>query len=83
MKPKAQTVLPRLTIGDLLAMKWIDVNERLPAAHQCVLVACPGTDDPVWIGYLDGESWRYMDGLLASGVTHWMELPEPPTERKT
>jgi hypothetical protein len=33
--------------------------------------------EPVWLGYLDGDTWRIVDGLPAS-PTHWAQLPGGP-----
>lgn len=60
---------------------WHDTREEMPDADMTVLVHCPPSDDPVWLGYFDGETWRNVAGedLGAEFVTHWMDLPEPPT----
>ena len=62
-------------------VQWFDVDEQLPDDGQTVLIHCAGADDPVWIGYHDGETWRDVDGanLGNAFVHHWAELPEPPT----
>lgn len=50
---------------------------EMPDADETVLVHCPKEDEPVWLGFFDGEDWRTVD-VECIEVTHWMPLPEPP-----
>ena len=59
--------------------EWTNINDEMPDADMMVLVACPECDEPVWLGYFDGDEWRTADGGVVT-VTHWMDLPEPPAE---
>ena len=64
-------------------MSWIDATKERPDADSTVLIHAPKDDEPVWLGYFDGESWRGVHGgVLFHQVTHWMDLPEPPTAEK-
>lgn len=58
---------------------WHEASD-LPDADTTVLVHCLAGDEPVWVGYFDGETWRSTDGddLEDSVVLHWAHLPEPP-----
>lgn len=60
--------------------RWIPVEESLPDNDQTVMTYCPTSHEPVWIGYLDGETWCDTIGMPIYGhpVTHWMPFPEPP-----
>jgi len=61
--------------------EWVAVADRLPDDDEIVLVSCPNESEPVWMGYLDGETGEWRDTSAAwieTGVTHWMPLPEPP-----
>ncbi len=61
-------------------MRWIPVQECLPDSDLTVITFSPtGCDDPVWLGYWDGEYWFSAEGFRIV-VTHWMDLPEPPVE---
>lgn len=66
------------------ANQWISVAERLPAKDQIVLAwnqievrvfHYAGAD--IW--WDDDEGWSYTEKW---GITHWMPLPEPPTEKE-
>jgi hypothetical protein len=59
--------------------RWIPITESLPDADLTVLVATDPAhhSEPVWLGYLDGDTWREANGEPAF-VTHWRALPEPP-----
>ena len=66
-------------IGGIKEMgNWISVNEKLPKRSKCVLL----TDgETVWAGFLTvGHKWVRLGFGCVCGVTHWMELPEPPRE---
>jgi hypothetical protein len=56
---------------------WIPCSQALPDSDLTVMIHHPEEDEPVWLGYHDGETWRMADGTRCS-VTHWMPLPEPP-----
>ena len=60
---------------------WIKVADFLPDADLVVLVCVSGASEPVWMGYLDGEDWRYVDAMLievnGAKVIGWSDLPEP------
>jgi hypothetical protein len=44
-----------------------------------VIVHSPNEDEPVWLGYFDGERWRSVDSAPIR-VTHWQPLPDPPAK---
>jgi hypothetical protein len=58
-------------------IKWTPVAEALPDADLTVLIATLGCEEPTWLGYLDGEQWRDIDGSAVE-VTHWAELMQGP-----
>lgn len=64
-----------------IAHTWTPVEESLPDADLVVLVCVPKASEPVWLGYLDGEYWRYIDGTLIESddikVAGWIDLPAP------
>lgn len=60
------------------AVTWIPVSTKLPDADTLLLIATPERE--VWTGYLDGDTWRFADGMPVefTSVTHWMSFPEAP-----
>jgi ParB-like chromosome segregation protein Spo0J len=65
-------------VSNKITVEWIPVENKLPDADTTVLLAL--TEGEVWLGYLDGEAWRYADSMpvVLSRVTHWMHLPAVP-----
>lgn len=62
-------------------IQWVStITGGLPDSDTTVLIHCPISDDPVWMGYHDGETWRSVDGeaLDRDFVDHWAHLPDPP-----
>ena len=64
----------------LLTNVWIDVKEKMPYNGQCVLIHSKdgGVAEGAYLstkGYF--EQWRW--NSIQKNVTHWMELPKPPT----
>lgn len=63
---------------------WTAAADSLPDSDITVMVFDPTADEPVWLGFVDGEGidtsiWRFIDGSEASGVTHWRPIIEGPT----
>jgi hypothetical protein len=57
-------------------ISWIACS-RKPDSDVTVMLFNADADEPVWLGYLDGEQWRYCDGVPAM-PSHWAALPEGP-----
>jgi ParB-like chromosome segregation protein Spo0J len=70
-------------VGNKLTVEWIAVNTKLPDADTTVLIAL--SEGEVWLGYLDGETWRYADAMpiALEAVTHWMHVPAVPNATTT
>lgn len=59
--------------------RWIPVTERLPSAHELVLIYNPGYLMTTGLLYEDGR-WRVRSVDYPDTPTHWMLLPQPPKE---
>jgi hypothetical protein len=59
-------------------LTWKPVAEK-PDSDTTVLLFDPAASEPVWLGYLDGDTWRFIDGMSAA-PTHWAPLPGGPNE---
>lgn len=57
-------------------LTWICTSVRLPDSDLTVQIAIEGNDNgPTWLGYLDGDEWRSVDGALVEGkVVAWAEM---------
>lgn len=78
----AQFVCPHC--GEELKSRWIPVSERLPEDGVEVLFVDSGGD--IYMGdHVSGvPQWEkdngFWSGKFYNNITHWMPLPEPPTE---
>ena len=59
------------------AAGWKRCADEMPDSDSTVMIHHAEEDEPVWMGYHDGETWRMVDGTRCA-VSHWMPLPEPP-----
>lgn len=57
-------------------LTWKPVVEP-PDSDTTVHLYDPAASEPVWLGYLDGDVWRYVDGMPAT-PTHWSDVPKGP-----
>ncbi len=77
--------------------EWISVKDRLPEPWIDVLVSCKSSvgitiekDDPymeidrivVWKDLRDEYPPSFSTDRFYGCVTHWMELPKPPEDKK-
>jgi hypothetical protein len=73
-------------ILDIESIEWIAVTDALPDSETTVLVYAPAAlDEPVWLGYHDGESWVSVTGAMYStedeitaSVQAWAPMPRGP-----
>jgi len=72
-------------ILDQEIISWRAVAAEVPDADTTVLVCAPGADEPVWLGYYDGEDWYADTGAgygnedeIAAEVTAWAPIPKGP-----
>jgi hypothetical protein len=56
---------------------WVCVTDRLPDCDMTVMIYDPTADEPIWLAYFHGSTWRVVDGMPAQ-PTHWMEMPDIP-----
>lgn len=58
-------------------ISWQPVE--MPPDSDITVMIFPDADGEVWLGWLDGELWRYADGMPAN-PTHWAHMPGGPTK---
>ena len=62
-------------------MKWISVKERLPEVVQNVIVCNTWNDMEIaWFNGVEFTVEFRDEDIPLKHTTHWMPLPEPPTE---
>lgn len=68
-------------------MEWIKCSERMPEDTQMVLAFSQGEIVAAYwnyvmcpIEYKKYRAFTYLSGSLLDHVSHWMPLPEPPSE---
>jgi len=70
-------------ILDEEGIQWIGVDQALPDSETTVLVYSPESDEPVWLGYYDGDSWDSAEGMpYGTPVTAWAKMPEGPDRER-
>ena len=57
---------------------WQPCVDGLPDSDSTVMIYTPDSNEPIWLGYHDGEQWWTIEQFPVTGVTHWMDMPEPP-----
>jgi hypothetical protein len=60
---------------------WIRCQDEMPDADLTVMIHHAGEDEPVWMGYHDGETWRMVDGARCSSLT--LDAATGGAERRT
>ena len=66
---------------DINVPRWISVDDDLPAhvITPCLIYADEHIEIADWSHDKYGLAWWFfVDGEYATGVTHWMPMPEPP-----
>lgn len=65
------------TTKDISVAAWRSVEDEMPDADETVLVHAADADEPVWLGYFDGDVWRCVEGPIRK-VTDWAPMPDGP-----
>ncbi len=64
-------------------MKWIDINDTMPAEDEWILVGSADFQEVSFGMCLDGQFYNPdIDYHNIRGVTHWMQMPKPPKWEK-
>jgi hypothetical protein len=67
---------PGVSVGMPETILWHLVADRLPDDGLTVLVQCaPDANEPIWLGYLDGNTWRDVDASTMKTPVAWADLP--------
>lgn len=55
-------------------LNFYEPAERMPDSDLTVILRLRNNEEPVWLGFHDGEAWRDLDGMPVE-VVRWAELP--------
>jgi hypothetical protein len=55
-------------------LTWKEAAADLPDADLTVIVRLRNNEEPVWLGYFDGDQWCDLDGQPVE-VVRWAEMP--------
>jgi len=75
-KSETTTLPPHCSV-----VRWHSVAEQMPDDDLTVMIHHADEDEPVWMGYYDGENktWRSVDAARCL-VSHWADLPDLPRQ---
>lgn len=60
--------------------EWVKCSERLPDIGKLVLIVIDSSNvDAGRLLFEDNRPWFFSETMMISNVTHWAELPKPPT----
>ena len=62
------------------APDWIPCARELPDDETTVLIYSAQADPDVWVGFRDAGVWRDADTAARTHPTHWMPLPDGPSD---
>lgn len=58
------------------AIDWHPIEQGPPDADTTVMVSLDDShDEPTWLGFYDGATWRDVGGMPIKGVTDWADMP--------
>ncbi|WP_153110095.1 hypothetical protein [Propionivibrio limicola] len=58
---------------------WHRADIAMPDSDETVLVRIDDEEEePVWLGYHDGDRWLNVDGYPINAVICWAKMPEGP-----
>ena len=76
---RATKVLESLPAADVEPVQeWISVDERLPDDNDRVIAFRPNESETSAYKYCVMWGWSVKASLKHRGITHWMDMPQPP-----
>jgi len=78
INPRYERQVVTFTPGLRQLVEWIPVaSGKLPDDDTTVMIALADDDEEWWLGYLDGDTWRNVEGRPVE-VTHWAHMVAGP-----
>ena len=69
-----------LIANGVTVQEWISVEDRLPDDNDRVIAFSPNEPETSGYKYCVMWGWSVKASLKHRGITHWMDMPQPPKE---
>ena len=73
-----EAVADYLLDNGVTVQEWISVDERLPDDNDRVIAFRPNEPETSAYKYCVMWGWSVKASLKHRGITHWMDMPQPP-----
>ena len=73
-----EAVADYLLDSGVTVQDWISVDERLPDDNDRVIAFRPNESETSAYKYCVMWGWSVKASLKHRGITHWMDMPQPP-----
>lgn len=75
---KIRIIADHLISNGVTVQEWISVDERLPDDNDRVIAFRPNESETSAYKYCVMWGWSVKASLKHRGITHWMDMPQPP-----
>ena len=75
-----EAVADYLLDNGVTVQEWISVEDRLPDDNDRVIAFSPNEPETSGYKYCVMWGWSVKASLKHRGITHWMDMPQPPKE---
>ena len=76
----SECIADHLISNGVTAQEWISVEDRLPDDNDRVIAFRPNEPETSAYKYCVMWGWSVKASLKHRGITHWMDMPQPPKE---
>ena len=73
-----EAVADYLLDSGVTVQEWISVDDRLPDDNDRVIAFRPNEPETSGYKYCVMWGWSVKASLKHRGITHWMDMPQPP-----
>ena len=77
---QVQRIADHLIMNGVTVQEWISVDDRLPDDNDRVIAFRPNEPETSGYKYCVMWGWSVKASLKHRGITHWMDMPQPPKE---
>lgn len=73
-----EDVADHLISNGVTVQEWVSVDDRLPDDNDRVIAFRPNETETSAYKYCVMYGWSVKASLKHRGITHWMDMPQPP-----